>query len=350
MFSRLGIKSGVLLFIVLIALLVLSIIPNQGQSFFFEPRSITVSNGSPNALVSHSFIMAPPTANNIGSITFEYCNNSPLVFVACNPPPGLDVSGTSLVSQSGNTGFSIDTADSTTNKIVLTRASAPGIMIVSGYNFNNIINPSTPGQTVYVRLATYASSDGSGPLIDKGGVTFTVQSVFNVGAYVPPFLQLCVGVTVTPNCSLIVGDSIDLGTLRSTQVSTGQSQFSTATNDPTGYIIYALGNTMTSGTNTIAALGSPSPSFPGTAQFGFNLRSNLVPAVGQNPVGTGTGTPTPNYNILNRFTFIPGDSIASSSLNSNYNRMSVSYIVNRPAGQTPGVYATTITYLATVQF
>jgi hypothetical protein len=101
MFSRLGIKSGVLLFIVLIALLVLSIIPNQGQSFFFEPRSITVSNGSPNALVSHSFIMAPPTANNIGSITFEYCNNSPLVFVACNPPPGLDVSGTSLISQSG---------------------------------------------------------------------------------------------------------------------------------------------------------------------------------------------------------------------------------------------------------
>jgi hypothetical protein len=349
MFSGLKFKSIALLFLVLISLVAINT-SHQSYSFFFEPRSVQISNGTPLSNVSHDFSLTPVTAGNVGSLVFEYCSNSPLVFVACNPPAGLDVSGAALVSQSGNVGFIIDNADSTVNKIVLTRASSPVSLTASTYNFNNIINPSTPGQTVYVRLANFASTDGSGSLIDKGAVAFAVQSIFNIGAFVPPFLRLCVAITVNPDCSFMSGDSINLGLLSSTKVRYAQSQFSTATNDTTGYNVFAVGNTMTSGSNTIPALAAPTPSFPGTGQFGMNLRANLIPPVGQNPVGTGTASPTANYNITNRYMFNSGDAVASSTINTNYNRMTVSYIANVPSTQTPGVYATTITYIATVQF
>jgi hypothetical protein len=337
------------LFAVFITLVIFNF-PHPGYGFDFEPRSITLSTGTPSAVASHNFILAPAQINNIGSLVFEYCSNSPLVFVACTPPAGMDASGAVLASQSGNTGFSIDTADSTGNKIVLSRISAPAIMTPSTYNFDNITNPSTPAETVYVRLNSYASSDGTGPYIDKGAATFAVQTPFTVNTFVPPFLAMCVGITVAPDCSSIIGDSIDLGTISSKHANTGQSQYATATNDPSGYVIFAEGNTMTSGNNTIPALLLPTPSFPGTGQFGINLRANIIPPIGQDPVGLGTGVPTANYNQPNKFMFNSGDTISSSIITTNYNRMTVSYLVNVPANQTPGVYATTITYIATVQF
>lgn len=339
------------IFILLIIVsLVIICFPAGGKAVFFEPRSVTLSSGTPSAVATHDFSLKPISPDDVGSLAFEYCVNTSLIGVPCVPPAGLDVSGAILSFQSGNSGFSIDSADSTSNKIVLSRTLAPVNNVLSEYKFDNIINPSTPAQTVYVRLGTFASSDGSGPNIDKGAATFAVQSIFNVGAFVPPFLQLCVGVTVSPDCSSISGDNIDLGILSSQHANAGQSQFATATNDPNGYVIFALGNTMTSGNNIIQSVPLPSASFPGTPQFGINLRSNLIPPIGQDPVGVGTGVPTANYNIPNRFTFNDGDMIASSPLTTNYNRMTVSYLVNIPSKQAAGVYATTITYVATVQF
>jgi len=233
---------------------------------------------------------------------------------------------------------------------VLSRPTAPGNLLPSTYQFDNVINPSTPGQSVFVRIWTHTAMDGSGPKIDGGAAAFAVQSIFNVGAFVPPFVRLCVGITVAPDCSTMSGDGIDLGTLSAARASFGQSQFAAATNSLNGYAVYSLGTTMTSGNNIIPALSAPAASFPGTGQFGLNLRANLVPAVGQDPVGLGTGLPSANYDIPNRFMFSDGDNITSSSLPSDYNRMTVSYIVNVPSKQAPGIYTTTVTYLAIVQF
>jgi hypothetical protein len=123
-----------------------------------------------------------------------------------------------------------------------------------------------------------------------------------------------------------------------------------ATNDITGYVVFVLGPTLTSGSNIIPALPSPAASFPGTGQFGINLRANLIPPVGQDPVGIGTGVPAANYNIPNRFTYNDGDSITTSTLPSDYNRMTVSYLVNVPKKQPAGIYSSTFTYVATVEF
>lgn len=344
MFSRLFV------FFVVVMGLASLLIYAPASADLLAQRSIFISSATPSAVVNHNFSFTVPTTANIGSIVFEYCSNSPLFVFSCTPPAGIDATTANLASQSGNVGFSIDNADSTANKIVITRPALAGATIPSAYLFSNITNPSTSGQSIFVRIATYPTLDGSGPLSDNGAVAFATESIFNVNAFVPPFLRLCVGLVVAPDCTSFSGDSIDLGILSSTHANTGQSQFATATNDPNGYVIFALGTTMTSGNNTIPALPGPAPSFPGTGQFGINLRANLIPPIGQDPVGLGTGVPSANYNIPNRFTYNDGDIIASSPVNSDYNRITVSYVVNIPSKQAPGVYATTITYVATVQF
>lgn len=313
-------------------------------------RSITVSTAQTSQVAAHNFKFTFGTAGNVGSVAFLYCDNGALITFPCNAPPGLDVTGANLTSQTGNTGFSVDTADTTANRLVISRPSVAAVLAASTYNFSGILNPSTPGNTQFIRITTYASSDGSGAYTDNGTVAFATQSPFDINTFVPPFLDLCVGVTVATDCSTANGNFLQLGTLRPTQPSAGTSQFAAGTNSVTGYNVFVLGTTMTSGNNVITGLSSPSPSVSGVNQFGINLRANASPAVGQNPSGPGTAAPTANYNLPNLFTFNPGDNIATINKPSDYNLMTVSYLVNINANQPPGYYNTTLTYLATADF
>lgn len=324
--------------------------PALVQALELQNRSVQLSDYEPSAVSNYSFQFFVPTINTIGSIVFQYCTNSALLDDVCNAPPGIDVTPAAITSQSGNTGFSVNGADSSSNRLVITRAPLAGSIIATTFAFSGITNPSVGATTIFVRISTHASTNGSGAVVDSGGVAYVTASPLNVAAYVPPYLKFCVGLSVATDCSSMSGDSIELGILSANQAGVGQSQFSTGTNDPSGYVIFALGTTMTSGNNIIPALASPTPSFPGNSQFGINLRANSNPASGQDPVGVGTGAPTANYGIQNQFEFNPGDVIAISSLPTDYNRMTVSYLVNIGHAQPLGVYSTTITYVATVQF
>jgi hypothetical protein len=312
-------------------------------------RSLEVSTAVPSATATHTFQFTFATASSTGSLAFEYCD-SPVFAYVCNAPAGIDVTAASISSQSGNTGFSIDNINTTSNRLVLTRPAAVAGTVSSQYAIANITNPSTAGQSVYVRITTYVSTDGSGSFTDNGAVAFAVAEPLNVGASVPPFLQICVAITVAPDCSTTSGDRIDLGTLSSNNVKAGTSQFAVGTNSISGYTVFVQGTTMTSGNNTITALSSPTPSFPGNNQFGINLRNNSIPNVGTDPFGSGSGAPTANYNTPNLYKYASGDAIAQSTLPSDYNRLTVSYIVNVKSSQPPGVYASTFTYLATATF
>src|SRR4051812_36513084 len=110
------------LLLILTLLAVLAFSPSV-LAVYFNNRSVTVSSGIPSATANHLFKFTFMSAGNVGSIVFEYCDNSPLFDTACNSPPGLDASSASLTSQTGNLGFSIDGANSTMTKLVLTRAS-----------------------------------------------------------------------------------------------------------------------------------------------------------------------------------------------------------------------------------
>ena len=312
-------------------------------------RSLVVSSAAPSATVDQTFLFTYATADPMSSLSFEYCD-SPVFDYPCNAPVGLDVTSANLDNQSGNAGFNIDGVNTTSNRLVLTRPAVVATTVASQYDFSNVTNSSVAGQTVYVRITTYVSADGSGPFTDNGAVAYATNSPLSIGADVPPFLQMCVGVTVATSCSTASGDRIDLGNLSTSSAKTGTSQFAGGTNAVSGYTVFILGTTMTSGNNTIKAISSPSPSFPGNNQFGINLRDNSVPNIGSNPSGAGSAAPMANYNTSNLYKYQNGEAIARSTLPSDYNRMTVSYLININDSQAPGTYASTFTYLATATF
>ena len=313
-------------------------------------RSVSLSSSTIGASAQHRFNFTVPSTQVIGSVMFEYCTNSPFLFVPCVPPAGLDLSSMFLSAQSGNTGFAISVPDSTANKIVITRPPLAGNVTASSYSFNNIINPSTVNQTTYVRVATYISTDATGVPNDYGAVAFATTQNFQVNLYVPPFLIFCVGLSVTINCNSATGTHIDVGELQRTLTTTATMQFSGATNDGTGYTTYLNGLTMTSGNNIITPLAGGGASVVGTSQFGLNLRANSSPTVGQEPIGAGASAPSLGYGNPNVFRFGDGEVLTNSPTSTDFKLFTASFIVNIPAGQNPGVYATTMTYTAIASF
>jgi hypothetical protein len=342
--------KAVLVLLLMIAFICDSQISTHSQALHLSNHSIQVSTAQIGAVANHNFQFTYPSTSVVGSVVFQYCDDGALLTMPCSAPAGMDASAASLASQTGNTGFVIDGANSTGNKIVLTRSPIAGISALSTYNFLNITNPNIANATTYVRISTYASIDGTGAENDNGAVAFAAVNPFQIGADVPPFIKLCVGITVSNDCSVISGDSLNLGVLSSSSTKSGISQFAAGTNSVTGYNLYTLGTTMTSGNNIIPAINPSGTSKVGTSQFGINLKANSVPPVGQDPQGAGTGVPQAGYGSPNNFKFQNGDSIATSSLSSDYNKMTVSYIVNINSSQAPGVYSTTITYLGIADF
>lgn len=312
----------------------------------FTSRSITVGDATVSFSTTHTFEFQINSVDSVGSILFEYCTNTPFAGTNCDVPPGLDLTGVSLASQSGETGFSIDST--TPNSIVIGRAAGLTSTGPVSYRFNNAVNQSSPS-SVYVRISSYASSDGSGSMIDNGAVVYAAVPRLSVSGYVPPYLTFCVGVSVSLNCSSATGTNLDFGELSSSQPRFVSSQFSIATNDPNGYSTTLAGSTMTSGNNIIPPNDTPKTSQPGVSQFGMNLRSNSSPAVGANPTGVGTGVIAPNFAIPNQYSF-GNQVIVSSGVSTDFNLFTASYVVNVSGDQRPGVYSTTITYIAVAGF
>ncbi len=322
-------------------------IPYSSKAFQMTNRSVAIGSSNVSANTTHNFSFDYPSVNTIGSLEFEYCTNSPLVGSPCVPPVGLNVSSANLVSQTGETGFAIDPA-TTANKIVVSRL--PGLTSVgpAQYNFANIINPSS-AETVFVRVSSFSGVGALGPRVDDGTVAFATVNQVSVNGFVPPYLTFCVGVTVAGDCSSANGDFVGFGELSKTGPRFLTSQYAGATNDPTGYSTSVYGITMSSGTNAITALNSPTTSIPGVSQFGMNLRTNSSPNVGLDPSGAGSSAIEPDYNQPNMFTF-KNQIISKANISTDFNVFTVSYLVNVSNSQPAGIYNTTLTYIATASF
>ena len=315
----------------------------------FTSRRLDLSDSNPAVIADHELSLDFVTAASVGSLSIEYCATSPLFAIACIPPTGLNLSTGGLASESGETGFSVD-GSSTANVWILTRAASVVTPQNSRYLFTGVTNPTNPG-SYFVRIGSYASADGSGPRIDEGGLAFTVQDPVNFTTFVPPVLLFCLGTSIPTNsCSSATGDEIDFGDFTSNSTAQGTTQMLAATNGVGGYNITLSGTTMTSGNNVIPGLASPTASSQGSSQFGMNLRDNSNPNIGSNVSGVGAGTPRPDYNIVNRFKFRDGEVVASSAVSTDINRFTSSYIVNISPDQAPGVYSTTLTYIAFANF
>lgn len=324
--------------------------PVVGATRFTE-RGLYMQSARAGVTTSYTVSFSYMTPQPVGSVDMLFCYN-PIPYEACVTPTGLDVSGATLSNQTGETGFAISTHS--TNHIVLTRPptmiSGPGS--ASSYTFTGITNPSDMSQAFSIRLRSHSSTDATGPQIDFGSVRGQVTNDIVIETQVPPMLIFCLAEVVADNCS-DTNDNYytDMGDLAPNATLTAQSQMAVGTNASSGFVITANGDPPAAGTNVINGLATPTQSRLGTNQFGINLVANNTPVVGSDPEGTWTNAiPSIGYDTPNYYKYVPGDEVAFSPNVSLMKKFTVSYVLNSSENLRPGVYTTTITFIASGRF
>lgn len=314
----------------------------------FQNRSLKVQKAIAGERTDYKFSFTYNTVGPVGSIDMLFCYN-PIPTDPCNAPVGFDVSGAVLSSQTGETGYTITTRSP--NHIVLSRSPAVVGNTPSTYTLSNVKN-STDVRSYAARLESHETPDATGAIVDLGSVITQMTDQIEIQTQVPPTLYFCLSRQVEMDCS--TSDDVqftDMGDLSPSSTVTAMSQMAVGTNASGGFSISVNGPPMQSGIRQISPLVTPTPSQQGTPQFGINLRANNAPTVGSDPDGNwGVAQPAADYNQPNLYTYRDGDVIASSPEVSLVRRFTVSYIVNVPADQRAGVYATTLTYICSGRF
>lgn len=223
----------------------------------------------------------------------------------------------------------------------------------------------TATHCVEIEIGSNATSGGAGTIqiTNPSGAqtaTLAIGGTFGdsgtAGIAIVTGDQVNITATVDPTISFAVSDStIGYGTLSSGSArwatgdtlgsgsSTSAHDLTASTNAAGGYTIYVLGDTLTSGVNTISAIGgSATASTPGTEQFGFKVSASG---------GSGTATaPYASADYAYNATASTQDDIAASTVPSTTTTFSLTYIGNISATTEAGSYATTLTYTATGNF
>jgi hypothetical protein len=345
-------------------------------------RSLTLQAGvtdggsKPSGVVNHFFSLTVPSVGSpsVGSIEFKYCT---LAAGTCTTPAGLSTTSATMGTQSGATGFTLVNTTNGAPYITRTAASIAAATSLT-YQLLGVTNPNAsdcpanvtaPSCTFFVRISTFGSTNATGAAIDTGSVNASVNEQIILTGTMPESLVFCTGATVSttlgvPDCSTATSGAISFNQLFSpTDTATATSQMAASTNAGSGYSITINGPTLTSGSNTVAAMSSSTTGVKGTSQFGLNLKANTistsVPAIGIEvaPAANGTnykGQSIIGYNTVDNFKYGNADSVANSSNGgaggTDAQIFTASYIVNVPGSQPAGTYTTTLTYICTPTF
>lgn len=389
------IKSTFSVFAVFVLALALTLqaffVPNVSADQILN-RKLTLQAGAtdggskPSGNVRHFYEFNVPSSTAIGSIRFSYCTTAADVGTStCAQPTGLTSTAAALGSEAGSdaSGF---TLNATTNGVLLltkATAAAPSGSRDLKFRFDGVVNPGPAPQTFFVRIQTFNSTDGTGTAIDSGTVNAATTNQIILNGTMPESLVFCTGATIgktltVPDCSTAGTGSINFNQLFSpTDTASAVSQMAASTNAGFGYIITVNGPTLTSGSNTIAGLASPTGSTKGAPQFGLNLVENTSAAApGFDPLNPDpllvtlsapidqvsdgvnlNGRPTADYATADNFKFVSGEAVADSNFlgaangkASDAQIYTVSYIANVPGSQPAGTYASTLTYICTPTF
>ncbi len=392
--------TKILSIFVLATVVLTQILPlSMAHAVALSPRSLTLvagSNGDAGAKVSgtvnHDFNFKMATAGaDIGSIRLQYCTTAAAVpsGLDCTTPPGLNTQNTgptppatALANQAGVTGFTISGVDSINGNMVITRTHAVvgGVPTIS-FTLQNVTNPSTNpitnSGTFFVRVSVYTSEDGTGAAIDSGTVAASTVTQIELSGIMPESLVFCVGKTITktdnvPDCRTVTTGTITFNQLFSpSDTAFATSQMAASTNAATGYVITVNGNTLESGSNTIAQMSTTGIPIHGIAQFGLNLVANTGIGGGSvvyasagafgaaaDLVANGTNlkgqAAAATYGVAEQFKYTTGDPVAKSDNviagPSDAQIFTVSYIANVTGSQPAGTYSTTLTYICTPTF
>ena len=341
--------------------------PLSASAAQITSRSLTLQAGAsdggskPGGVVKHLFGFTLPSGTNVGSIKLSYCTAAS---GACTMPTGLVTTSATLTTQTGVTGFTLNTTTNGAPYLTRTAATITANTAVT-YQLSTVTNPTTLG-TFFVQIASYASTDTTGASTDTGTVAASTAAPITLTGTMPESLVFCTGATIgltnsVPSCATATSGAIAFNQLFSpTDTATATSQMAASTNAGYGYNITVNGPTLTSGANTVPAMTTATTGAHGVGQFGMNLKANTTTtstiAVGTEvaPVSNGTNyraLPAAGYNTVDNFKFNSGDSVATSSSGgaggSDAQIYTASYIVNVPGSQPAGTYTTTLTYICT---
>lgn len=323
--------------------------PASAASTRLQMRSLFMRSTVPGDVTDYTFTWNYISPQPVGSIVLDFCDN-PYPYMACNLPQGMDIGAAQLGSQTGETGFTITIQTAT--RIILSRPpSTVTADAQASYTFTGIKNP-TDITAFAIRIQTYDQAGGVGNKGDFGGVRGSSTTPVTIQTQVPPMLIFCLAQQVELNC--VNSNEVyatKLGELKPNETLSATSQMAVGTNASGGFAITVDGIPLAAGTNVIDAMAFPALSQQGKNQFGINLVANTAPEVGEDPFGVwANAQPTADYGTPNLFKYQSGDIIASSPNVSLMKKFTVSYIVNTRANLKPGIYATTITFIASGRF
>jgi hypothetical protein len=345
-----GSFSRFLVYSITAMLLAAIVLPSTAFAAQLNNRTLTLGSSQGNTSTTWTIQFDPSVTTALNGITFQVCDAAS---GTCNIPGSWTNAGSAFSSLTYNgssqSGWALDNAAGflriKNNASVATTASP----IVA--TFNTVTNPNTTNATFFVRILTYTGDDYTGQL-DSGVVAASTAQQFTVSASIDESLTFCVGASgiTTSSCTGATGSTASLGTLSASTTGSTFSQLGVGTNAGTGYSITVTGTTLTSGGNTISALGSRLPSAVGGEQFGINLRDNATPNVGTNPDGAGTANPATEYNVVDEYKYVDGDTIVNKTSADSFRRFHVSYIANIGTASEPGSYSTALTYICTAAY
>lgn len=327
------------------------IVPLAAVPMRFSERSLFMKSTQPGVVTDYTISFTYMTPEAVGSLDMLFCID-PIPYMPCQVPPGLDTSNVTLTTQTGESGFTVQSK--TANHVVLGRQPAviAGNGQQSSYTLSGIKNPNNSNQSFSIRLKSLASTNGTGEQIDFGSVKGQAATSVTLETQVPPMLIFCAAEEVEDNCSSTNGNYFsDLGQLSTSQPLTTQSQMAVGTNASAGFVIFATGTAPAAATNIIDSPNTPTESKPGTNQFGLNLVRNEQLGVGANPEGDwANAIPSTRYGQSDKYMYVPGDVVAYSQDVSLMKKFTITYMLNASPDLRAGMYSTTINYIASGRF
>lgn len=339
------------------------------------------------------------SGSTVGSLSIMFCTSPIPATGSCTAPTGFNAANVAAIQNAGSTNLlgtvSVDTTTTNpsnsqgicgagtgttrTNCTLLkwasptTQTGTPTITLVFGGGASDYItNPTTAG-TFFARIATY-SDTGYTTLVDNGTTASSTATQISITAKVQEALNFSVGVanTVAPGTTctafsdsgaLTIGDATN--GLSATTAYDGHSYFRISTNAINGTKVYYSADTLKSGANSITAMGTTQPtpttavaSSPGTSQFGLAIDSSDTQSgngysfsslSATAPYAAGNGTITSGGSAL--FALAPSSvttpvQIASTGNVITCDTGSVRYLANIATNTPPGIYTTSVNYIA----
>lgn len=353
---------------------VIAALPARAEAYAqVTGRSVQMSSTASGATnVAYQVNFTTVTNNQtIGSIVFEICANSPIIGDTCTAPAAPFNTNFATLTVNNVTAnvapLTVDTVDSTANRVVLNRTA--GAVANGAVSFtlgngttNGITNPNTTG-TFYARILVVPNTTGTMPgtpanennATDAGGIAINVASQLTVTAKVQEALSFCVytGATCAAGgTSVTLGDAN--GVLASTTtVYTSTAKYDVSSNAISGVNIRIKGDTLKSGSASITPYGAAcaaDSTSSSVSQFGLRMSALGAGQTAGVPYNCTAGNHGFDNNTTNGTLSQFGQTMASTSAPSDISTSTMELAAKSANTSQAGVYTTTLTLIATATY